>query len=192
MPDPTHTLKLTNGEEVTVTVRRDKRLKKTARWQREPDGSLLLRIPYRSPRANLPGLLESIQNQLNTQKKRASRRTDTDLQARARYINRTYFGNKIQWEAIRWVKPMKTRLGSCTNGGPTDGHIRISEEIKSWPQWVIDYIIAHELAHRLYSDHSPAFWETLQNAYPKTEQARGFVKGIMFAQGRTLEDDPED
>jgi predicted metal-dependent hydrolase len=192
MPDPSHTLKLANGDKVTVTVRRDKRLKKTARWQREPDGGILLRIPYRAPRASLDDLLGSIEKQLNTQKKRSTRRTDKDLQSRARYINRTFFDGKIQWEAIRWVKPMKTRLGSCTNGGPTDGHIRISEEIKPWPQWVIDYIIAHELAHRLHPDHSPAFWETLRRAYPKTEQARGFVKGIFFAQGRTLDDDPGD
>ncbi|MFN2145590.1 MAG: M48 family metallopeptidase [Anaerolineales bacterium] len=191
MVDKTQTLKLDSGEEVAVTIRRDKRLKKTARWQREPDGGILLRIPYRSPRANLPGLLDSIRKQLNTQKKRATRRTDGDLQERAKFINRTCFDGRIQWEAIRWVKPMKTRLGSCTTGGPTDGHIRISEEIKSWPQWVVDYIIAHELAHRLHPDHSPAFWETLRRAYPRTEQARGFVKGMMHAQGRTLEDDPE-
>ncbi|MBN2045919.1 MAG: M48 family metallopeptidase [Anaerolineales bacterium] len=192
MPDNTHLLKLASGDEVIITVRRDKRLKKSARWQREADGRIVLRIPYRTPRGSLPGLLASIEKQLNTQRKRAARRTDFDLQARAEYINRTCFDGKIQWEAIRWVKPMKTRLGSCTNGGSTDGHIRISEEIKPWPQWVIDYIIAHELAHRLHPDHSPAYWETLRRAYPKTERARGFVKGIMFAQGRSLEDDPED
>ena len=148
-----------------------------------------MRIPYRSPRANLPGLLDSIKTQLGKRQKRAKRRTDADLQARAKFINNTYFDGQIQWEAIRWVPPMKTRLGSCTTGGPTDGHIRISEEIKSWPQWVVDYVIAHEMAHRLHPDHSPAFWETLHSAYPKTEQARGFVKGLMYAQGRQLEDD---
>jgi len=126
---------------------------------------------------------------MEKQKKRAARRTDDDLQARARYINRTYFDGNIQWEAIRWVKPMKTRLGSCTTGGPTDGHIRISEEIHEWPQWVVDYIIAHELTHRLHPNHSAAFWKTLENAYPQSERARGFIKGLMFAQGRTWDED---
>lgn len=176
-----------DGDDIPITIRRDKRLKKTARWQREQDGSILLRIPDRYPKKNLPGLLESIKTQLG-KKKRARRRTDADLQTRANHINKTCFDSQIQWEAIRWVKPMKSRLGSCTNGGTTDGHIRISEEIKPWPQWVIDYIIAHELTHRLHPDHSPAFWETLSSAYPRTEQARGFIKGIMFAQGRQFED----
>jgi len=188
MPETKHTLSLPDGQEITVTVRKDKRLKKTARWQREPDGSILLRVPYRSPRANLPRLLASIEKQLGKQKKRAKRRTDADLQARAEYLNKTCFNGKIKWEAIRWVPPMKTRLGSCTTGGPTDGHIRISEEIKSWPDWVVDYIIVHELAHRLHPNHGPEFWQTLQQAYPKTEQARGFVKGVMFSQGRRFDE----
>lgn len=188
MAESIHQLKLANGNQVTVTVQRDKRLKKTARWHREPDGSILLRIPHRSPKSSLPGLLESINKQLSQQKKRA-RRTDADLEARAKHINQTYFDGRISWEAIRWVKPMKTRLGSCTNGGTTDGHIRISEEIRDWPQWVVDYILAHELAHRLHPDHSPAFWKTLQEAYPQAEQARGFIKGVMYAQGRSMDED---
>jgi len=189
MSQTSQSITLPDGSQVTVTIRRDKRLKKTARWQREPDGSILLRVPYRAPKSSLPGLIESIKKQIGKQRKQARGRTDADLQARAQHINQTYFNGRIRWEAIRWVKPMKTQLGSCTNGGSTDGHIRISEEIRDWPQWVVDYIIAHELAHRLHPDHSPAFWQTLEEAYPKSKQARGFVKGMMYAQGRNWEED---
>lgn len=191
MPKQYQTLKLQNGDEVDVTIERDKRLKKTARWQKEADGSLLLRIPQRYPKSSLPELLESISAQLVKQRQRARRRTDQDLQERAQAINRTCFDGKISWEAIRWVKPMKTRLGSCTTGGPTDGHIRISEEIRDWPQWVVDYVIAHELTHRLHPDHSQGFWQTLRQAYPKSERARGFIRGVMFSQGRTWEEESE-
>lgn len=184
MPKTTHTLNLPDDEHVIVTIQRDKRLKKTARWHRESDGSLLLRIPHRYPKSSLPALLESIQSQLLKQRQRAKRRTDEDLQMRADMINRTYFGGKIQWQAIRWVPPMKTRLGSCTTGGATDGHIRISEEIRAWPQWVVDYVIAHELVHCLHPNHSQEFWQTLQAAYPDSERARGFIKGVRYAQGR--------
>ena len=103
-------------------------------------------------------------------------------------INKKYFGGQIEWEAIRWVGNMETRLGSCTNGGSTDGHIRISDKIKGWPQWVVDYVIAHELVHRLHPDHSKAFWETLSGGYPKTERARGFIQGIGFADGQQYEE----
>jgi predicted metal-dependent hydrolase len=187
MPQKRYSILSPNQEKIAVTIRRDKRLKKTARWVKEPDGSLMVRIPYRMRNTEIPALLENIQGQLAKQKKRAKRRTDAGLQARAKMINQTYFNNQIKWEAIRWVPSMKTRLGSCTTGGPTDGHIRISEEIKTWPQWVIDYVIAHEMTHRLHPDHSVLFWETLSAAYPHTERARGFIKGVGFARDMEFE-----
>jgi predicted metal-dependent hydrolase len=149
----------------------------------------LLRIPYRLPKRQIPDLLKQITQRLDKQIKQAKRRTDADLHERARYINKKYFGGSIEWKAIRWVGNMNQRLGSCTNGGSTDGHIRISDKIKNWPQWVIDYVIAHELVHRLHSDHSKAFWDTLTKGYPKTERARGFIQGMGFAEGQSYEDD---
>ena len=188
MADQKHTIKDKDGNDIIVIVRRDKRLKKSSRWQRESDGSILLRIPYRLPKRQIPDLLKQITKRLDKQVKQASRRTDADLQQRAEYINKKYFGGKIEWRAIRWVGNMNHRLGSCTNGGPTDGHIRISDKIKHWPQWVIDYVIAHELVHRLHSDHSKAFWEILTQGYPKTERARGFIQGVGFSEGQSYED----
>jgi len=176
------------GKQIHVTLRRDKRLKKSSRWQWEADGTILLRIPYRTPKRVIGNLLDQIATQLEKQDKLAERRTDAELQQRAEYINKKYFGNQIEWKAIRWVGNMNMALGSCTTGGTTDGHIRISDKIKSWPQWVIDYVIAHELVHRLHSNHSKAFWETLTEGYPLTERARGFIKGVGFAEGQPYDD----
>ena len=189
MPDKHFTIRSPEGGKIPVIVRRDKRLKKYSRWERRPDGSILLRIPYRLRNKDIPDLLKQIEKRLARSQKRARRiKTDADLQERAEHINRTYFGGRIQWNAIRWVSNMEHRLGSCTNGGATDGHIRISDKIKKWPQWVVDYVIAHELTHRLHSNHSPEFWQTLRNAYPKTERARGFIQGVGFAKGQNLDD----
>ena len=188
MADQKYSIKDKEGNQVPVLVRRDKRLKKTSRWQRETDGSVLLRIPYRFPKRQIPDLLTQISNQFDKRVKLAKRRTDADLQERAKYINRRYFGGKIEWRAIRWVGNMNARLGSCTNGGTTDGHIRISDKIKPWPQWVIDYVIAHELVHRIHPNHSTAFWATLNTGYPLTERARGFIRGVGFAEGESFED----
>jgi len=189
MADQKHTIQDKDGKQITVLVRRDKRLKKSSRWGWESDGSILLRVPYRFPKRQISDLLKQITRHLEKGIKRAKRRTDVDLQEFAEYINKKYFGGQIEWQAIRWVGNMNTRLGSCTNGGSTDGHIRISDKIKHWPQWVIDYVIAHELVHRLHSDHSKAFWETLTLGYPKTERARGFIQGMGFAEGKAYEGD---
>ena len=66
---------------------------------------------------------------------------------------------------------MLQRWGSCT---PTLGTIRISTRLAKFPDWVIDYVIAHELAHLDVPDHSDAFWE-LTNRYPKAERAIGYL-----------------
>jgi predicted metal-dependent hydrolase len=184
-----YTIEDNNGKKISVTLQRDKRLKKSSRWQWESDGTILLRVPYRTPKRAIGNLLDQIAAQLEKQEKMAARRTDAELQQRAEYINKKHFGGEIEWRAIRWVGNMNTLLGSCTNGGATDGHIRISDKIKNWPQWVLDYVIAHEMVHRLHSNHSKEFWNTLTVSYPLAERARGFIKGVGFAEGQSYEDD---
>ncbi len=187
MTDLTRTIREANGKLHTVIIRRDRRLKKWARWNRQPDGSILLRVPFRMPVRHIDSLLEDIARSLG--RRRRTPRTDAGLQARAEHLNNACFGGQITWASIRWVGNMDKRLGSCSHGGATDGDIRISERIREWPDWVVDYVIAHELAHRTHPDHSPAFWDYLKAAYPLTERARGFIQGISFARGETLEED---
>ncbi len=189
MADEKNTITDPNGQQIAVIVRRDKRLKKNSHWQRQNDGSILLRVPYRLPKKVIGQLLAQIETRLAKQQKTAQRRTDIDLQQRAENINRQYFGGKIEWKAIRWVGNMSQRLGSCTTGGSTDGHIRISDKIKNWPVYVVDYVIAHELVHRLHPNHSPTFWQTLSDGYPHTERARGFIQGVGYTEGANFEED---
>ncbi|MBN1122894.1 MAG: M48 family metallopeptidase [Anaerolineae bacterium] len=192
MPEEQRTVQDSQGKTFTVVIRRDGRLKKSARWIVEKDGTVLLRIPHRLPEREISQLLKDVVAQIERRENRTARRkshNDADLKERAEWINNNCFGSQIRWRSIRWVGNMQHRLGSCTNGGTTDGDIRISDRIKGWPQWVIDYIIAHELAHRVVTNHSTEFWDLLTGAYPMTEQARGFIKGVAFAQGETFEDD---
>ncbi len=162
------------------------------RWQRLPDGSLLVRVPPRMPKRAIGSVLEEIRGQLDKARSTHKRRTDDDLQRRADCINKKHFDGKIQWNAIRWVGDMHTRLGSCSRGGTTDGEIRISDKIKDWPEWVVDYVIAHELMHREHPNHSASFWHDLQVAYPLTERARGFISGIGYAAGHALEGEADE
>lgn len=189
MTDQRYTIRDARGNLIRVDLRRDKRLTKTSRWERLPDGTLLLRVPYRLPKHRVSSLLEQVATQLDKSDLVHPRRTDADLHQRAELINRKHFNGKIQWNAIRWVSNMQSRLGSCTRGGATDGQIRISDKIKNWPDWVVDYVIAHELMHRKHPNHSETFWSNLKAAYPLTERARGFIYGAGFVRGQSLEDD---
>lgn len=72
---------------------------------------------------------------------------------------------------IRWSDDMRSRWGSCTPGTAT---IRISSRLATFPDWVLDYVIVHELAHLEVGDHSDAFWR-LARRYPKAERAIGYL-----------------
>lgn len=173
----------TPGEDrpdLMVTARYDRRLRKSIRWTVHHN-TVEIRIPPRIRQREVAGIVDEIVNKILKQRTRARKQQDFDLQARAEEINRLYFGGDLQWHTIRWVSNMQKRLGSCTYGGATDGDIRISDRIKPWPRYVVDYVIAHELAHRQHPDHSPAFWAYLAQ-YPKAERARGFIEGVAFAQ----------
>jgi hypothetical protein len=77
---------------------------------------------------------------------------------------------------VRWVDNQSQRWGSCT---PATGEVRLSRRLADFPGWVVDYVIAHELAHLVEANHSPAFWALVER-YPKAERARGFLiaKGL--------------
>ena len=73
--------------------------------------------------------------------------------------------------SIRWADDMRSQWGSCT---PASGTVRISTRLAAFPDWVVDYVIVHELAHLEIAAHSAEFW-TLVYRYPKTERAIGYL-----------------
>ena len=92
-----------------------------------------------------------------------------DLDKRAARLARRHDLPRPQ--SIRWADDMRTRWGSCT---PGTGAVRISSRVAAFPDWVVDYVIVHELAHIAVADHSPRFW-ALVARFPPTERARGYL-----------------
>ena len=54
-----------------------------------------------------------------------------------------------------------SRWGSCS----TTGTMSLSWRLAFAPTDVMRYVVMHELAHRRYMDHSPAFWATVAELY---------------------------
>jgi predicted metal-dependent hydrolase len=188
MNQPEQTRTVQDGDKtLTVEVKRDGRLRTTVRWAIHGD-HVTVRVPKFMHKREIDNILDKdLIPKILKQRRRSTRLNDDELNARAKHINHRYFDGEITWHSIRWVSNMHKRLGSFTTGGTTDGDIRISDRIKSWPAYVVDYVIAHELAHRIHPNHSRAFWDYLAR-YPMTERARGFIEGVAYAEGG----DPDD
>ncbi|GGD57941.1 hypothetical protein GCM10010985_09850 [Caballeronia grimmiae] len=65
-----------------------------------------------------------------------------------------------------------TRWGSCSS----DGKIRLNWRLIHFPLWIIDYVVAHELAHLREMNHSPRFWKTVESIFPEFREARHTLK----------------
>ncbi len=66
----------------------------------------------------------------------------------------------------------KTRWGSCT----VDGHIRLNWRLIRFSLAVIDYVVAHELAHLRTMDHSPGFWAEVGQILPGFEEGKALIR----------------
>lgn len=66
----------------------------------------------------------------------------------------------------------RTRWGSCTSAGI----IRLNWRLIKAPPPVIDYVVAHELAHIIEMNHSPAFWQTVSRICPDYLELRAYLK----------------
>ncbi|MEO7497098.1 MAG: SprT family zinc-dependent metalloprotease [Massilia sp.] len=61
-----------------------------------------------------------------------------------------------------------TRWGSCT----VEGNIRLNWRLIHFALPLVDYVVAHELAHLLEMNHSPRFWAKVESVYPDYDGAR--------------------
>lgn len=76
------------------------------------------------------------------------------------------------------VKDTRSRWGSCA----PDGTLSFSWRLLLAPPEVIDYVIAHEVAHLAEMNHGPRFWATVETLTPHG----GFAKAWLHGEGGSL------
>lgn len=163
-----------------VEVRRSVRRRRTVSAYRA-DGVTVVLIPARMSRAEERRWVDVMVRRLDGQDDRR-RPSDEALLARAGTLARQYLDARTRPTSVRWVTNQGARWGSCT---PADGSVRLSDRLKGMPQWVVDYVLVHELVHLRVPDHSAEFWR-LVGAYPRAERARGYLEGVAAAAGLDL------
>ena len=169
-PEPEPSQRLVAGEPgdgddpFTVVVQRSKKRKRTVGAQLIGD-VLTIVVPSWMSRAEEDHWVDVMSGRF----RRKVSMDRIDLGERALALARRH--DLPRPREIRWSDDMLSRWGSCT---PSTGTIRISSRIAKFPDWVIDYVLVHELAHLEVADHSDAFWR-LVHKYAKSERAIGYL-----------------
>ncbi|MBF1167521.1 MAG: M48 family metallopeptidase, partial [[Eubacterium] sulci] len=70
------------------------------------------------------------------------------------------------------IRGQKTRWGSCSS----KGNLNYNYLLMLCPDDVIEYVVIHELCHRVYMNHSKRFWEKIEEFCPNYRQARKWLK----------------
>ncbi len=156
-------------------MRRSARRRRTVSAYREGDRTVVL-IPARMSVAEEQRWVTVMLEKLAAQE---SKRMlgDDELFTRAAQLSEQYLDARAEPDTVRWVTNQNSRWGSCT---PSEGSIRLSHRLQGMPEYVIDYVLLHELAHLLVPGHGPSFWKLLES-YPRTERARGYLEGVVAA-----------
>ena len=76
------------------------------------------------------------------------------------------------------LRSQSSRWGSCSSSG----NINYNWRLILAPPHVLDYVAAHEVAHLVEMNHSPAFWATVERTLPDMDRGRAWLK----AHGREL------
>ncbi len=70
------------------------------------------------------------------------------------------------------VRRQQSRWGSCSSAGNLNFNCLLAD----CPPEVLDYVVVHELCHRLEMNHSAAFWENVARVCPDYMTQRRWLK----------------
>ena len=158
-----------------VEVRRSARRRRTVTAYREGDRTVVL-IPAGFSAAEERRWVDQMVAKLQTREDRRRRTlgSDAELMTRARELSEAHLDGAAVPASVRWVDNQNRRWGSCT---PADRTIRLSSRLRGMPEFVVDYVLVHGLAHLLEPCHDERFW-ALVRAYPRAERALVFLVGV--------------
>lgn len=165
------------------TIIRSRR--KTVAIQITPGGEVVLRCPNRMPKQEVLRFAESKRGWIEKHLAKLSAKPQLspfteaelrDLRDRAMRVipvRTEYFAQLLGVSYGRiTIRCQRSRWGSCSSAG----NLNFNCLLTLVPPEVLDYVIVHELCHRLEMNHSQAFWEKVAKTLPDYSQQRKWLK----------------
>ena len=142
------------GGEFSVTIPRYYQETTAEKFIREKAVWILGKLKYFERFKNKPYLLRGTRRDYLKYKASAL----VLIRRKLAYLN-GFYGFKIGRVSI---KNQKTRWGSCSR----KGNLNFNYKIILAPEYIADYIIAHELCHLMEFNHSKDFWRLVARTVP--------------------------
>jgi hypothetical protein len=163
-----------------IEVRASTRRKKTgnAHWS---GSRIVVQIPARVRGRDRREFVDELVEKLLTQRPQNAG-GDGALEERAHTLAELY-NDGIMPSSVRWVNNQQARWASCS---PDSREIRVSSRLRQCPEWVIDAVLVHELAHLQEADHSARFYE-IADRHPRQSDSGMYLDGYALGLGLRIE-----
>lgn len=71
-----------------------------------------------------------------------------------------------------YVRSQKTKWGSCSS----KNNISLNWRLILCPDWIIEYLLVHELTHLSHFNHSKQFWAMVDSHFPRRKEAETWLR----------------
>lgn len=166
-----------DGVELVLTVQRKPVKHINARLRGQ---ALSVSAPAHTPQHVLDEVIPDLARRLLRRVRAREVNAEEDALALARRVAGRFPG-RPEVADVRFVTDQEARWGSYS---PKTGRIRLNAALREMPRWVLEAVVAHELAHVTHPNHSPDFWALLHRVYPETDRAQAFLAGVSWLGSR--------
>ena len=170
--------------EIEIQVKRSSRRALSLQVTRE--GQVVVRCPLSTTKEQIQAFVDEhrqwIGENLEQVKRRlASRPVMTPEQVwKAKSLARITLSAKVRYWAAKMgvtygtisIRQQATRWGSCSSRG----NLNFNWTLILTPEPLQDYVVVHELAHRLEMNHSDRFWKIVESQIPDYRERRNLLK----------------
>ena len=160
--------------------------RKTVALEIRPDGTLLVRAPYRMTARDIETFLGQHQSWIEKHQKKVLKArsqvkvlSSEELRALARQAARVipervaHFAPKVGVTYGRiTIRAQRTRWGSCSS----KGNLNFNCLLMLAPPEVLDSVVVHELCHRKEMNHSPRFYAEVYRVFPEYDRWHKWLK----------------
>lgn len=160
---------IAGGAEVRV-IKSSRRRRSISAYREH--GAIVIQVPARLSNSKIQEVIPEMVEKILSREAR-EKMSDKELFERALELLEKYLPEfKVSPVSVVW-RSMSERWGSCTT---QDRTIRISDRLNGAPDYVVDYLLVHELIHLEIPDHGDGF-ENLLARFERSDLASAFLEG---------------